>query len=232
MDSKWRNLREIRRILMVLGIYGAGGLGREVLELAKLINEKENRWDDIVFIIDGDGGNIVNGTLVYSYDDALAKYESNIEVSMGIGEPAVREKLFGKLEADGIPVATLIHPDVHVPETTVVGKGVTIQFGSFVSCNVVIEDYVFVQPQVNIGHNDVLKKGCIVSGLCNLAGNVVVGEYAYLGISSCYREGISIGAYSIVSMGAVVFKDIPEEMVAMGNPARPMRKNEDKRVFK
>ena len=137
-----------------------------------------------------------------------------------------------KLKKDGIEVATLVHPDVYVPDTTVIGKGVTIQMGNFISCNVKIEDYVYIQPHTNIGHNDVLKKGCMVSGFCNLAGGVTVGEFTYLGISSCYKEGVSIGNYTIVGMGSAVYKDIPDEMIAMGNPARPMKKNEERHVFK
>ena len=41
---------------MILGIYGAGGHGREVLELAEIINNKNSRWDKIIFIDDGGGG--------------------------------------------------------------------------------------------------------------------------------------------------------------------------------
>ena len=217
---------------MILGIYGAGGLGREVLELARIINGRVKIWEDFIFIIDGEPGNDVNGVKVYSYNDAIEQFKGRLEVSMGIGEPAVREKLFAKLKKDGIEAATLVHPDVYVPDTTVIGKGVTIQMGNFISCNVKIEDYVYIQPHANIGHNDVLKKGCMVSGFCNLAGGVTVGEFTYLGISSCYKEGVSIGNYTIVGMGSAVYKDIPDEMIAMGNPARPMKKNEDRHVFK
>lgn len=216
---------------MVLGIYGAGGLGREVLDLARIINGRVKIWEDFIFI-DGEPGNDVNGVKVYSYNEAIEQFRGKLEVSMGIGEPAVREKLFTKLEKDGIEVATLIHPDVYVPDTTVIGKGVTIQMGNFISCNVKIEDYVYIQPHANISHNDVLKKGCMVSGFCNLAGGVTVGEFTYLGISSCYKEGISIGDYTIVSMGSVVHKDVPAEVIVMGNPARPIMKNEDRHVFK
>lgn len=217
---------------MVLGIYGAGGLGREVLELARIINRREKVWDDIIFIIDGKPGNDVNGIMVYSYNDAIEKFSGNLEVSMGIGEPTVRLRLFENLEKDGVKVTTLIHPDVYIPDTTVVGKGVTIQMGNFISCNVVIEDYVYIQPHTNIGHNDVLKKGCVISGFCNLAGSVTVGEFSYLGISSCLKEGVTIGNNSIIGMGSAVYKDIPDEMIAMGNPARPMKKNEEHHVFK
>lgn len=217
---------------MVLGIYGAGGLGREVLELARIINEREKTWDDFVFIIDGAGGNTVNDVIVYNYEEAINKYKGNLEISMGIGEPAVREKLFAKMNKDGIEAATLIHPDVYIPETTKIGKGVTIQYGCFISCNVEIEDYVYIQPQVNVGHDDILKKGCVLSGLSNLAGHVEIGEYTYVGLSAALKEGISVGDFSIIGMYSAVYKDIPDEVVAMGNPARPMRRNEEHRVFK
>lgn len=216
---------------MVLGIYGAGGLGREVMELAHIINKKDNRWDEI-FFIDDESEMIVNGAVVYSYAKAIERYGEGIEVAVGIGEPIVRKKIFEKLENNNIKIATLIHPDIYVPETTRIGKGVIIQLGCFVSCNVIIEDHVLIQSQVNIGHNDVLKKGCVVSGLCNLAGNVTVGEYSYLGISSCYREGITIGKNSIIGMGSVVLENIPDAMVAYGNPAKEIRVNVEGKVFK
>ena len=44
---------------MVLGIYGAGGLGREVFELACVINEKNEQWSEIIFI-DDDADNVNN----------------------------------------------------------------------------------------------------------------------------------------------------------------------------
>ena len=37
---------------VILGIYGAGGLGREVFELARVLNINEKRWSDIIFIDD------------------------------------------------------------------------------------------------------------------------------------------------------------------------------------
>ena len=85
---------------MVLAIYGASGLGREVLELAKAINEKENRWQKFVFIDDGDVPSVVDGCDVYKYDVAKKLFDTNLQIAMGIGEPLTREKLFKKIKAD------------------------------------------------------------------------------------------------------------------------------------
>jgi len=217
---------------MVLGIYGAGGLGREVLELARLINVKDKRWEDFVFVIDGESGAVVNGVNVFSYPEAIDKFKGNLEISMGIGEPEIRHKLFGRLQNDGINAPTLIHPDVYVPDTTIIGKGVTVQYGCFISCNVEIEDYVYIQPQVNIGHNDVIGEGVMLSGMVNLAGCVKIGKYTYVGLSAAVREKVSIGEFCVIGMYSAVHKDIPDGMIAMGNPARPMKRNEEHRIFK
>ncbi len=216
----------------VLGIYGAGGMGREILELAKIINKKECTWEEFVFIDDGNVAPVINSVPVYSYVNAKEKYLSNLEVTVGIGEPITREKIFCKLKADNIDTPTLIHPEVVIPETTSVGEGVTINMGSFVSCNVKIEDYVYIQPHTNIGHDDVLKEGSMISGFCNLAGAVTIGKYTYLGLSVAVKQLVRIGDYSVIGMGSIVYKDIEDDVIAMGNPARAMKKNEEKKVFK
>ena len=214
----------------ILGIWGAGGLGREVLELAEIINGTDKFWDDFVFIVDGVTTCEVNGIKVMEYADAK-KSISGLEVAMGIGEPAVREEKFNLLKEDGIATPSLIHPSVHIPKTTCIGQGVVIQYGCFISCNASIGDYVYIQPHCNIGHDDKLAEGCIVSGFGNIAGNVSIGKYTYLGLSAAVKEGVNIGDNTIIGMGSVVYKDVPDEMVAMGNPARPIARNTDRKVF-
>ena len=215
----------------VLGIWGAGGLGREVLELAKIINGRDKRWDGFVFIVDGATVSEVNGAKVIEYEDAKKKFDG-LEVIIGIGEPAVREEKFNLLKNDGIATPSLIHPDVHVPDTVKIGEGTVIQYGCFISSDISIGDNVFVQPQCNIGHDDELSDGCIISGFGNLGGYVSIGKYTYIGLSVAVKERVNIGNYSIVGMGSIVYKDIPDEMIALGNPARPIARNTDRIVFK
>jgi len=53
-----------------------------------------------------------------------------------------------------------------------------------------------------------------------------------LGIGAQVKDGLSIGPDVIVGMGSVVYKSIPNLAIVLGRPARPMRRNEDKKVFK
>jgi len=68
--------------------------------------------------------------------------------------------------------------------------------------------------------------------MVNLGGGTQVGTLSYLGMGALVKERVQIGHSSIVGMGSVVHIDIPDEVIALGNPARVVRRNEDKKVFK
>ena len=141
-------------------------------------------------------------------------------------------KLFSKIKEDGINTPTLVHPNVNIPETTKIGKGVVIQAGCYISVNVTISDYVLLQSQCAIGHDCILNEGCIISTFDSIAGAVHIGTCTYIGMNVAVKELTNVGDYSIIGMGSAVFSNVPDEVIAIGNPARVMRKNEGKRVFR
>ena len=94
-----------------------------------------------------------------------------------------------------------------------------------------IGDNVYVQPTANICHDVVLEDGAFISSFCEIAGAAHVGRYSYVGVNSAVRELVKIGSYSIIGMGSAVHKDIPDEVVAFGNPAKIIKCNDNKRVF-
>lgn len=211
----------------ILAVFGAGGLARELLELARIINNKENRWYDFFFVDKQSSDSSENDTKIVTFEYIQDRKDILIEAIVAIGQPLIRKRIYKELEEKNINIVSLIHPDIVIPKSTKIGKGVVIQSGCFISCNVIIEDYVYIQPNCNIGHDVVLKKGCMISGLGNLAGAVVIGAFSFIGLSCAIKEGVSIGDNSIVGMGSIVFKDIPDEVIALGNPARGIAKNND-----
>lgn len=217
---------------MVLGIYGTGGLGRETHVLAKQINAIGKRWGRLIFIDDARSGNVCENTETYSFAEMCDKYSNKeIEISIAVGEPFLRGMMAQKVSKEGYSLAILVHPSACVSESAKIGLGTIICAGSFVSCGVKIGENVLIQPHGSIGHDCLVGDNAVISSFVSLAGECNIGERVYIGMSVPVKEAITIGKDSIIGMGSVVLRDIPEGVIALGNPARPMKENVDKRVF-
>lgn len=82
----------------------------------------------------------------------------------------------------------------------------------------VIADGVKIAPTSHIGHNNHIDKDTIF--ICSQSyGSAHIGEDAYV-VGSIVRNHCMVGNQSMVGMGSVVTKDIPENKVAIGTPAR------------
>ncbi|EOC0477507.1 acetyltransferase [Cronobacter turicensis] len=212
---------------MKLGIYGAGGLGREVLMLARAINQCTSRWSEIFFIDDVTDAQEVYGAAVVRFDARPAE----CEVAIAIGEPALRQRLAQKLSGVA-PLATLIHPNVDVPSQSEIRPGAILCDGALISCGVTIGENVLIQPRACVGHDCAIGAYSVVSSLVALAGHCEVGERVFIGMNSCVKEQTRIGDDAIVGMGSAVFSDVADATIVLGNPARAMRQNTEGKVFK
>lgn len=54
-------------------------------------------------------------------------------------------------------------------------------------------------------------------------GDIVIGDYAWIGAHSLLLKGITIGRGAIVAAGSVVTRDVPELTIVAGNPAKPIK---------
>jgi len=218
---------------MKLFVYGAGGFGREIYDVARRANARGTRWDELCFIDDAPGlAGDFYGTTLYTLEDALAKFgTSELEVSIGIGEPAIREEVYSRLKARGVRLATVVDPSAIVIDTATLGEGVVVTAHCLVASQAVLGANVALNVQAIIGHDIRLGAHSVVSSMVNVGGACVVGERSYLGMGVQIKQGLTIGRDVIVGMGSVVYDSIADEVIALGNPARAIKKNESKRVF-
>ncbi|MBN3189598.1 acetyltransferase [Pectobacterium brasiliense] len=215
---------------MILGIYGAGGLGRETLMLAQLINEKEKRWEDILFIDDINPERVLKNISVKSF--AQVKNIKFLEVVIAIGEPAIRASMAEKIRGSRINLATLIDPSAYISPCSKIGDGVVIYQGVNVSCDTCVEDNVIMQAFSSISHDCHIAAHSITSTYSAMAGAVYVGTRTFIGMGALIKEKIRIGNDVIVGMGANVVSSVPDKMVVLGNPAKIVRENDSGRVFR
>lgn len=131
-----------------------------------------------------------------------------------------------------IRLATLIHPDIKFPESTEIGTGTIVCKFVSISCDVHIGNNVYVHPMACIGHDARIGNNSVVSSFVDVAGNCIIGNKTFLAINVILKQDVSIGDNTIVGLASVVHRDLPDSVIALGNPARPMKNNEKEQVFK
>lgn len=204
-------------------IFGAGGRGREVYDIVL-----SSSLSLLAFLDDACAGTNVEGKPVNALD---GHWNLNAPIIIAVGEPKYRKKIKERLTLIGAELGNVISPLSSVSSTAFVGKGVTISPYASIQSKAIIGDNVDVNTASIIGHDVIVGESSVISSQVNLGGSVVVGSGCYIGMGALVKEGVKLGAGSIIGMGSVVHKDIPDNMVALGSPARVIRKNETGMVF-
>ena len=215
--------------MKTLCIYGCGGMGREIADLAN----KMQSWKDVIFVDDNSKTEVVDEVKVYSLQAILEKYnKEDIEFIVTVGEPVTRQLLYEKLEEEGLESISVIDPGFDLSKFSSVGNGTIMHTGATITVNVHIGKGCLINKHVVIGHDVNIDNYTVVSPNVTIGGDVDIGSNCYIGSASVIRNGIKIGENSIIGMGAVVLKDVEPNSVMVGNPAKLLRENVDKKVFK
>lgn len=106
-----------------------------------------------------------------------------------------------------------------------IGDNVTIKNGVYIWDGVTLEDNVFIGPSVTFT-NDVYPKSRNPEFV---AVKTLVKKGAAIGANSTILPGITIGANALVGAGSVVTKDVPDNAVVIGNPAKILKILETKK---
>ena len=85
-----------------------------------------------------------------------------------------------------------------------------------------IEENTKTDDHVHIAHNCIVGRNCMITASAELSGSVRVGHDAWIGPNSSIMNKISLGNYSMIGLGSVVTKDIPDFSVFAGSPAKQL----------
>jgi len=138
-----------------------------------------------------------------------------------------RDMVLEELEKTyNIRFSTIIHPSAYLGSNGRIGRGVIISPHAVIAPNVRIGSFTLINRACNIGHDTEIGQFCQINPGASVAGLVTIGDRTTVGIGATVIDKIHIGKHSFVGAGAAVVKDVPDDVVVVGVPAKILKKNE------
>lgn len=144
-------------------------------------------------------------------------------VAIGGNRGGDRCHLSEQLDQLGLRPIQAIHPSSMVARDAFLGRGVQILMGGIVCARATLGDWVIVNTGASVDHECRIGSGVHIGPKATLCGCVEVGPSAFIGAGAVVLPRVHIGAGSIIGAGSVVTRNIPEGVIACGNPARIIR---------
>lgn len=211
---------------MLIGVYGAGGHGREVMSLARAQLSESGK---AVFVDDRAPLGVLNGHHVMRWADFIEDCDPEKYISIAVANSLIREYLRDKCVQAGVAFASLRASNVIVMDQTTIGEGAILSPFVTITSNVRVGRQFHANMYSYIAHDCMIGNYVTFAPAVRCNGNVLIEDHAYIGTGAVLRQGqpgnpLVIGQGAVIGMGAVVTRNVPPGVTVVGNPARPLVK--------
>lgn len=211
-----------------LVIIGAGGHARSCTDILL-----QNNDYDIVGCIDrsydGTDSNFMSigecHIPVIGNDDMLEELfcKGIRRIFVALGNNKVRKKLYEKAVDIGFWPINIISNNAVISPSARLGNGICVMAGAVINVNTIIGNDCIINTNCSLDHDCVVGAHCHIAPGTAVSGTVHIGDAVQLGTGTSVIDGITIDSGSFIGAGSAVVKNIPENVLAYGVPARVIK---------
>ena len=209
-----------------LVVIGAGGFGREALDVIEAINSVQPTFRVRGVVQDDAPSDVSLQRIVVRRYEHLGTITDWLESAadelfvIGVGSTSARARVAERLKDSRALPATLIHPSAVLGSEVRVGAGAVICSGVQVSTNVSIGPHVHLNAHTTIGHDSVLHEFVSINPGAVVSGDARIEQRVLIGAGAVVLQGLCVGAGATVGAAACVTRDVPAHATVKGVPAR------------
>lgn len=203
-------------------VVGASGFGRELVQYVDDAH-KNTPGVQIKGFLDDDPAKLDSGKIMgIGILGSAGSYaiQENDRFIISLGDPGLRQSLAKQLARRGARFVSIVHPTAYVALTARIGNGCVIGPFAHVGSYVQIEDHVLLNLYSAAGHDARVGAFCVFSPYSVANGGSRLENSVFLGTHAAITPNIRVGGGSKIAAGAIVYRDVPEQSLATGNPAK------------
>lgn len=202
-------------------IYGAGGHARSVAEIIR----RQGRYRIVCVLDDAQHGHVERvGDVVGGREELGSLPAAGVRAGfVAIGDNADRETITDLVTASGLALVSLVDPAAVLAEGVPIGPGTVMMPFSLAAAGSEIGRGVILNTSATVDHDCVVDEFAHLSVGVHTGGGCRVGRSSFVGIGAVLANGVRLGSHVTIGASAAVLEDIPDNVVAAGIPARPLR---------
>ncbi len=219
-------------MVMLFGLFGAGGFGREVMPLVRACLQANFNEIELVFVVEREPvrSETLQRCKVWSMNQFLQHPCEKKFFNIAIADSKVRERLSREIIKVAEPFSVIAPSAIVLDAENEMGPGAILCSFTHVLANVKVGRFFHGNVYSYLAHDCEIGDFVTFAPGVKCNGNIKVEDHAYVGTGAVLRQGtkekpLVIGRGAIVGMGAVVTKDVPPFSTVVGNPARLLTKN-------
>jgi len=116
-----------------------------------------------------------------------------------------------------------IHPSTIIGMNVKFGVGIVIMAGCIINPNSIIGDFCFLATGAQLEHDCKMGDFSSISAGSITGGKVTIGKYSAITLGVTIMDRLNIGENTVVGSGSLVTKDLPDNVLAYGNPIKIIR---------
>lgn len=200
-------------------IIGAGGHGKVIADIIIKSGDK------VVGFLDD---NLERGTKVIEQYVIIGKINDCIKLQedksllfiIAIGNNYIRKDIYEKYKLN---YYTAIHPTAVIGIQVNIGEGTVVMANACINSNTTIGKNCIINTGAIIEHDNIIEDYVHISPNATLCGTVNIGKYTHIGAGATIKNNTTICSNCIIGAGAVVVKDIKQDGIYIGVPAKKIK---------
>lgn len=208
-------------------VIGCGSQARYVIDIVRFDNIYE-----IAGLVDLESRKMVGSRIndievICQLEDVIGCFAmEKIKVIVAHGDMTMKSKAVKVLKDNGFSFGNILCSRAIISPYALIGTGCIINPNVVIMPNAVIGNHVIIHSQAVIEHDNEIGDFCNIAPGVSFGGHVKIGQKTYVYTGATVIPRIRIGNSAVVAAGAVVTKDVKDNHVVAGVPAKVIGMND------